>query len=230
MDEHRRLVVGWSAKCGCTHLKTVLLFCLRGKFFRNPHDVKFDKPLPKSLRGWTVLIVVRSPFERLASGFLDKYRPDGQYRYLWKSKHLTFNNFVRTLAEHGALTARGIEHKHFAPQLSIPLIIRLHEARTLRVCDIGAIDYQMLSNKLIEGRPIPQTVLEWRGPHTRCVKKHPIRPGAYASADVSSYDTHATSSAALYRPLLTKLVERTFSNDLAFCAFHGIRYKRPTST
>lgn len=62
-------------------------------------------------------MIIRNPYERIISGFLDKYREEHPWRKLWKNeKKLTFLNFIDVLDKEG--TGRQIERSHFSPQIN----------------------------------------------------------------------------------------------------------------
>ena len=94
VDEENKVILGWSAKCGCSHVKKMFRFLQNGKI-HNPIHTDLDmNSLPDEIENYTTIIVGRNPYKRLVSGFLDKYKPGGEYRHLWKKPALTFSSFV----------------------------------------------------------------------------------------------------------------------------------------
>ena len=45
-----------------------------------------------------IITIVRNPYERIVSGFLDKYGPKGTFRRLWMNKEISFTNFIDEFA------------------------------------------------------------------------------------------------------------------------------------
>ena len=53
--------------------------------------------LPNNIEKYTVIIFCRNLYTRLVSGYLDKYKKSGEYRYKWSKNELTFQLFVNEL-------------------------------------------------------------------------------------------------------------------------------------
>jgi len=103
----------WSEKCGCTYIKSLYNFYVRGlKDTRHPHTLEFGCETPFFDPDYRNILVVRNPFDRLISGYIDKY-VDG---------HLTcdigevnFEEFVEIFVQYGHTK---IDYDHFSPQFS----------------------------------------------------------------------------------------------------------------
>ena len=81
VDKDNKIIFGWSAKCGCSHAKHIYWFLKTGNLTNKIHSEKSSNPLPNDIQNYTTLLFTRNPYERLVSGFLDKYaRPKGKYR------------------------------------------------------------------------------------------------------------------------------------------------------
>lgn len=232
VDLVRRFAVGWSPKCGCTHLKAVVLFARNGIIDHNPHGPHhrplFLQSLPENLHEWTVMAVVRSPYERVVSGFLDKYAPNGQFRHLWEPETLTFGGFINTLVRDGTDVGRTrIERTHFEPQVNEGVATQLERVGNLVVCDVNKIDYRLIER--VYSTHIPVELLMWRGPHARPSPSLTTRcaPGARAIEDVRTFEPRAVTSLDIIRPRLARLIAIFYASDLAFCASCGIVYAPP---
>ena len=80
--EKKKIIIFWSPKCGCSSLKVILCNYLNIDFSKNKHVHKnktlkkmIDK-LPKNInyyKDYDILWLIRNPYERLVSGFLNKY-------------------------------------------------------------------------------------------------------------------------------------------------------------
>jgi hypothetical protein len=90
VDPKNKISFGWSAKCGCTHVKYLFWYLL------DIPDPKIHRPeengdLPADIENYTTIIFVRDPYKRL--------KPDGRFRHLWKQPILTFSMFVEKLEQ-----------------------------------------------------------------------------------------------------------------------------------
>lgn len=94
VDNNRKILFGWSAKCGCSHIKRMFYFLKNNKMNNKPIHTHNDyNKLPDDIENYTTIIISRSPYERIVSGFLDKYKLGGGFRRLWKHNTITFSNF-----------------------------------------------------------------------------------------------------------------------------------------
>jgi hypothetical protein len=222
VDKGRKFAIGWSAKCGCTHLKRIWLHMRTGQDIQtNVHKYIPFARLPRDTRGYTILIVGRNPYDRLVSGFLDKYSKPGKFRNMWpKQVPLTFERFVHVLAHSDWNT---VERHHFAPQTQDGFnITALQQARRVVVNDLNSIDYKLIEQAF--HKRIPPDMITWRGSHVRPTQnitncsRASIRP-------IDQLDKATLDAADLYTSQLQQLVAHTFRHDLAFFAKHGIRYR-----
>jgi len=120
ISEEKKVIFGWSAKCGCSHVKNMFyylqsgVFCEPNQSVHRGHDFQ---PLPENLSPYVVILFIRNPYKRLVSGFLDKYVVGKEFRHLWDDRiPLTFSNFVEKLVErcpmvaHPKFTQETTEH------------------------------------------------------------------------------------------------------------------------
>jgi len=86
VNEQKKVIFGWSAKCGCSHIKNIFYyfqsgeFCKPGESVHRGHDFQ---ALPENLAPYVLIMFIRNPYKRLVSGFLDKYGPEGEFRHLF---------------------------------------------------------------------------------------------------------------------------------------------------
>lgn len=126
--ENYKFCVGWSAKCGCTTVKRYWYICNYGaeKFekdcepwgkvhFLTPYVLSYEPDIAKPL---FFFVVVRNPWFRVLSAFLDKVVLDN-YLHEWLSINgcknpmlLTFRRFVKILKN---TNVNQLEH-HMQPQ------------------------------------------------------------------------------------------------------------------
>ena len=159
-DKNKKILYGWSAKSGCSHIKKILKFLIHNKLNAKIHTNDEYGPYVEEE---TIILFIRNPYERLVSGFLDKYSKQGEYRNQWAAntvKPLTFRNFVEELLASGF---RAINEHHFTPQLSEAWSDAVEQHKKVILYDIKSIDYHYLEN--LYGKKIPQELLDFRGGH-----------------------------------------------------------------
>ena len=214
--------MGWSAKCGCSHTKAIFKFLNTGKFTKNAHTKDTYNNLPNIiLSEYTCILVVRNPYKRLVSGFMDKYQPDGEFRARWPGK-LTFAVFAEALIKSDW---DRVDRHHFTPQTSEAFDEkRLSSCKVRKVYDISDIDYKFLEK--VFGKKIPDEVRSFRGSHIRKVKGvnfngkvHNIPIGEYVDKDVKPRQ--------FYNEKISKQIAKFYKNDFAFFESHGIHYTPP---
>ena len=116
IDYNKKIIFGWSAKCGCSHIKKIYWFLQNNRIDNKIHTAIEHMRLPNNISDFILIIITRNPFERIISGFLDKYNKNkGQFRYKWKYNTLTFSNFVDELIKKNW---KMVDEHHFTPQTS----------------------------------------------------------------------------------------------------------------
>jgi len=168
VDEQKMVIFGWSAKCGCSHVKRLYNF-LVGNVNIDLHSTKNTEHIfPENIQDYTVIIVVRDPFERIVSGFLNKYKIGLQYYNCWtentNAQPLTFRNFVNELVQH---KFKIVNEHHFTPQLSehwyklSDAILGGKSPKSVIFYDIAKIDFPFLQN--LYGKKIPWEIMNFKG-------------------------------------------------------------------
>jgi len=163
ISEEKKVIFGWSAKCGCSHVKNMFyylqsgVFCEPNQSVHRGHDFQ---PLPENLSPYVVILFIRNPYKRLVSGFLDKYVVGKEFRHLWDDRiPLTFSNFVEKLVEKSPM----VDHHHFTPQTTEHFVDQIKEHSKTLIYDINNINYNLIEH--IFGKEITREVLEYRGEH-----------------------------------------------------------------
>jgi len=224
VDEQRKIAVGWSAKCGCTHIKRIWLYLTRNIDEKKlVHKLIPCRGLPSDVKGYTIFIIGRNPYERLVSGFREKYRAViGASRPRWPLRiPLTFSNFVAVLAKQDW---RVIDQHHFIPQTMEAFdYSKLQQAARVVVYDLKNIDYDLLGHAF--GKSIPKEMRAWRGNGGSPLVIDPD----FADKDMSqlvldSYQDIKLSANQFYPASLRLQVRKMFDKDFAFFASHGINY------
>jgi hypothetical protein len=158
-DNINKVIFGWSAKCGCSHIKKIFYYLTMNIFEDNLHiDYSGIKLLSEEYK---IFIFIRNPYERIISGFIHKYNDNGSYRKLWDNNiPLTFNNFVNELITDNY---KMVEEHHFTPQLSEKWDDSLYNHKNLKIYDINNIDYVYIEK--LYNKKIPEILINFKGGH-----------------------------------------------------------------
>jgi len=146
INQEKKICLGWSAKCACTHIK-YLFNDLIGKKMPKGYSVHWGShgELPENHNTYTNIIFIRNPYERLVSGFLNKFNETNvektclhKYIKRWENNQIsmTFTNVVNNLGNWELLN----EH-HFTPQLTEAW---RDDINLSYIFDINSIDYNLL--------------------------------------------------------------------------------------
>lgn len=162
-DTNKKIIFGWSAKCGCSHIKNIYWFLQTNNLKNIIHTDNDRNKLPEDIENYTTLIFSRNPYKRIISGFLDKYKKGGQYRYLWKHSYLSFVQFVDEVIKNNW---KLIEKHHFTPQTTEEFNERIFSSKIIKVYDICNIDYEYIEQ--LYNKKIPEIVKNKKEGHERC--------------------------------------------------------------
>jgi Sulfotransferase family len=224
VDNTNKLIFGWSAKCGCSHIKKLYQFLANKNepFVHMQHY--YGSPFPQSMDGYTVIIILRNPYERIVSGYLDKYSEGGHYYHWWTSnQRLTYRNFIDEIIKN---TFKQIHHHHFTPQLSEDwgkfqaLLLNGAKPKEIKVYDLQNIDYGFIEN--ICNRKIPKYVLEYRGDHIN-KRKEVISTPVYDLTQ-PEFENKKPKLKCFYDEQIIEKFFNYYKEDFAFANMHGIVY------
>lgn len=122
VDDRHRFLIGWSAKAGCTAIKRWYNNALGlGISNREIHAVigygdtvftNVDKFPRQHYDGYKKICLIRNPYKRLVSGYVNKYVIEQAYEQGWNN----FKEFVEVLIKDRFF--RKINKHHFTPQTS----------------------------------------------------------------------------------------------------------------
>lgn len=111
-----KLIILWSAKCGCSTVKSIIYKYL-GQNHTYVHKTEtysknIDYKNINKYKEYTIIWIIRNPYHRVVSGFVDKYC----YQHVYKlPKDVTnFDQFIKCLH----VTPKKINYHHFTPQTS----------------------------------------------------------------------------------------------------------------
>ena len=162
VDTNKKIIFGWSAKCGCSHIKEIYWFLQTDNLNNLIHTDKDNNKLPNDIFNYTTIIIIRNPYKRIISGFLDKYKKNGQYRHLWKDPVLSFSQFVDKLINYDWDT---IDYHHFTPQTTEKFDKKMLLSKNIKFYDIGKIDYEYIEQ--LYNKKIPKYILNKKQGHER---------------------------------------------------------------
>lgn len=162
VDTKRKVLFGWNAKCGCSHIKRIFWFLQNNKLDNAIHTNAAEGGLPNDIANYTTVIICRNPYKRIISGFLDKYRSEGQHRGLWKYSTITFSMFIDELLKNDW---KMIDYHHFTPQLSEAFDEKILESKCIKCYDIEHIDYNYIEE--LFNIKIPEIILHKKCGHER---------------------------------------------------------------
>lgn len=168
VDLKRKVIFGWSAKCGCSHVKNLFFYLTNGTINNRLHKGNESHNLPQNIEEFSIFLFVRNPYKRVVSGFLDKYSNTGSFLKKWTLKlPLTFDNFVNELVKSNF---QIIDRHHFTQQMSekFDLLLQIKNKKQIQmqkiiIYDIENINYEHLEE--IYQQKIPFEVLNFRGGH-----------------------------------------------------------------
>jgi len=220
IDYHQQIIFGWSAKCGCTHIKKIYYFFLNGEIDAAIHrNHEYVRDLPNDIENYTIVIISRSPYKRIVSGFLNKYRIDGAFRKSWKKDTITFSTFVDEVVRKNW---EVIDKHHFIPQTREKFNEeKIMRAKCVKCYDILCIDYEYIEG--LYNKKIPESLLDFKGPHVR--KKYDVdfNKPVY-DLSMEDYYEYNVDLSCFYNEELKSKVYSFYENDFIFFNKLGIDY------
>lgn len=166
VDTNKKIIFGWSAKCGCSHIKTIYWFLQTNNIEKNMHlHSKGRNKLPTDIENYTTLIFCRNPYKRIISGFLEKYKINGEFRHRWKYPTITFSQFVNELIKNNW---KVIDKHHFSPQTEGDFDKKILQSKSIKLYDISNIDYGYIEQ--LYDKKIPECVIDRKYGHERMCK------------------------------------------------------------
>lgn len=230
IDNKLKIIFGWSAKCGCTHIKQIFWYLTTGHKKPILNNVSLDhkndiihnnsyNQLPINVSDYTIIIITRNPYERLVSGFLNKYRKDGSYRKFWTYPTLTFSRFVDEIYKQNW---KMINRHHFTSQTSEGFnLMKIKSCKTLKLYDIKSIDYSYI--ECLYNKKIPIELINFRGNHQRKISKEIFDKPVY-DLNMESYYNYNVPLKSFYSDSIKQKVFNFYKGDFMFFKNNGIDY------
>ncbi len=223
IHEEKKIVFGWSAKCGCSHVKKIFHFLENGRIDNQIHVKNEYNKLPENINDYILILFIRNPYERIISGFLDKYKKNGECRNLWETdESLTFNNFVRLLS---IKNYSIINFHHFTQQTSEEFKDIISDHPNLIIYDIKNINYNYIEQ--LFNIKIPMELILFRGDHKN--KGETIINYNVCNWHIDDLIDIKPSINIFYNDYIKNLVEVYYKKDFDFFSKHGFNYKLDSS-
>jgi hypothetical protein len=220
IDEDINLIIGWSAKCGCSHIKKISWYLKTENMDHAIHLDEEHSDLPDDIKKYNVIIITRNPYERLVSGFLDKYRKNSDIRRdMWNNDNITFRDFVNELLNRNW---NRIDYHHFVPQTEERFELeKIVQAKSIKIYDISKIDYEYIEQ--LYNKKIPNSLLNFRGGHHRIPKLEWVDTHVHDLEMDVYYDCNVHVK-YFYDEDLKQKVYEFYENDFLF--FKDLNYER----
>lgn len=223
IDDKLKVIFGWSAKCGCCHIKNIFWY-LQGVEKTNIHNDSYNNlPDENKMNNYTTIIFTRNPYKRLVSGFLDKYRLGGEFRSLWKENILTFSNFIDKLEKKNW---NVINLNHFTPQTTqVFEKNKILKSKCVKLFNIENIDYNYI--EVLFNKKIPKKILTDQFGHERSNRKNKnnmtINNFVY-NLNIDEYVNNNIEIKYFYNQELKQKIFNFYKNDFIFFKENGIDY------
>jgi len=219
VNEGRKIMFGWSPKCGCTHVKNMVYY-LENKHLERIHYGIYDTDeLPDNLTDYILIIIIRNPFKRLISGFLEKYKAGGQFRHLWHNDMpaLTFSNF---LEEKNRDNYKIIDYHHFSKQTDEWFVDDMLSHKNTIIYDIDHIDYEYIGS--LYNKTIPTEVIQFRGDHIN--KNTETFNDFVYDLEIDAYSNKKIDIEYFYNDVLKDKLIQIYKKDFEFFESKGFYY------
>ena len=219
IDKKNKIIFGWSAKCGCSLIKKIFWFLINGNEDNKIHTDKDYNDLPDDITNYTTILIIRNPYERLISGFLDKYRKEGQFIKLWKHNIITFSMFVNELISNNWIM---IDKHHFTQQTTECFDKnKIIESKCLKIYDIKNIDYEYIEN--LYNTKIPESLLNSKIGHERQIYNDTFDQNIF-DLDMDIYYNYNVPIKYFYNKEIKNKVYEFYKNDFLFFKEYGFNY------
>lgn len=220
VDTNKQIIFGWSAKCGCSHIKYIYWFLKTDNLVNPIHTEKDNNKLPIDIQNYTTIIITRNPYIRIVSGFLDKYDKNGQLRRFWKDSFLSFSKFVDKVIKYDWKT---IDKHHFTPQTSENFDKKILLSKIIKFYDIGNIDYEYIEK--LYNKKIPECVINKTQGHERKFRVKSTGYDKYVyDLNIDDYINYSIDIKYFYNEEIREKVFNFYITDFNFFKENGIDY------
>ena len=229
IDEKKKVIFGWSAKCGCSHIKKIYWF-LQGVEKTNIHGDSYQRlPDETKMKNYTTIIFSRNPYKRIVSGFLDKYKIGGEFRNNWKENNITFITFIEKLIKNKDILEKKnwneTDFDHFTPQTSqVFEKNKILSSKCIQFFDIENINYSYLEE--LYNKKIPKIIIDFQFGHERSnrINKNIIINKPVYNLNMDEYSNNKVETQYFYNKELKEKIFHFYKNDFIFFQENGIDY------
>lgn len=220
IDEPNKVIFVWNAKCGCSHIKKIFYYLTGDKDFNKIHRSSeyIVHKLLDNLNKYTVIMIIRNPYERLVSGFLHKFRKNGEaFKVLGNDIIPTFNNLI-TYIKDNIYMCHGWFLHHFYPQIQGDYLNILNYDNLI-IYDISNIDYNFIEE--LYKKKIPDYIKNFRGSQTG---NRPKIDKDVTNLILSEYEDFRPYTRCFYNDDIKSTVDLIFKDDFDFFRKNGFEY------
>jgi hypothetical protein len=225
VDTNNKIIIGWSAKCGCSHIKNIYWFLQTNDVKNTIHTSKDVNKLPNDIENYVTLIICRNPYIRIVSGFLDKYKPNGQYRHLYENSFISFSQFVDEVIKENW---KVVDKHHFTPQTTEHFDKKILLSKTIKLYDISKIDYEYIEE--LYNKKIPECVINKKEGHERKlnIKEDTSYDKYVYDLNIDEYIKYKVDIKYFYNEEIKEKVFTFYIEDFNFFNENGIDYINST--
>ncbi len=220
IDHQLKIIFGWSAKSGCSHIKKIYWFLKEDDIDHKIHiNIEYSK-LPDNIELYDIIIICRNPYKRLVSGFLDKYNKIyGECKNTWTYDILTFSMFVDELIKNDW---NVVNKHHFTLQTSEEfnedIIVK---CKKLKIFDIENIDYSYI--EMLYNKKINNDVLHIKQGHERKIYENTINYNVY-DLEMEEYYENNINYKYFYNNEIKNKIYKFYENDFTFLKKNGFNF------
>jgi len=226
IDTENRVIFIWNAKCGCTFLKKLFFAYLGFENYarKNVHKLNKTKwlhsPLPYDYQNYKIFLFCRNPYDRLVSGFLNKFVTDVP-NYISKKienvEELTFLDYVTLLEKNTNFDI--IDEHHFGKQINVE---EMKKINVNHVFDIHNIDMSILDAHFQKNSQLFQcTKQNWNATKKNSKKMNNIFTKKVK--DLKKMNVFPSYS-SFYNDELREKVKRMYQTDFDYFQEKGFEY------
>jgi len=224
VNNQYKVILGWSGKCGCSHVKKIYYFFCNNGEKELHNDDEYEEELPENIEEYTTILFIRNPYKRVVSGFLDKYSKNGVYidKFLSKYDIIKFDNFIDELIK-GQWNI--IDYHHFTPQTTEKFNkSKIIKSKNLIIYDIENINYEYLEK--LFNKKIPDTLINFKGGHERKVYNENFNGDYVYNLDINEYIKYNVPINKFYNKELKDKVYNFYVNDFLFFGDFEFDYEK----
>jgi hypothetical protein len=229
---HRyKFLLGWSAKCGCSSIKK---WYVKSHQLSAPEDGNIHKLIgyggteysrvdwedPDRYKQYHKFLVVRNPYARLVSGFVNKYVGRHYDNDGWDS----FKEFIQVLEEDREL--ERINRHHFTPQFSEDYEKFGNHYTFDKVFKLEDLQKGLDKVSRITGAPRTLVSVANKSKHIETAFKG-NEVSTWSIAELKAKRRNLPPSHCFYTYALVEQVKRIYQKDFDALKALGIQYRQP---